>query len=205
MGVNSSFKRMMEQFLRPRDKPLRSPLVKVIILADKLMVNSTKPSNRIHPLSILAAVVVAGLLFLLGYVLILMVNGKNASNLPPNPAQALTIIPAYTETPVVIVPTSMASATPDAPVLLPSGVIGIGAYVKVGRTEGAGLRIRADASTSAEIRFIAYDDEVFKVIGGPIQANNYTWWQMEALYDKNRSGWSVDSFLDVVDLLTPTP
>ena len=169
------------------------------------MVNSTKPSNRIHPLSILAAVVVAGLLFLLGYVLILMVNGQNSPNSQPNPAQALTIIPAYTETPIVIVPTSMATPTPDAPVLLPSGVIGIGVYVKVGRTEGAGLRIRADASTSAEIRFIAYDDEVFKVIGGPIQANNYTWWQMEALYDKNRSGWSVDSFLDVVDLLTPTP
>ncbi len=169
------------------------------------MVNSTKPSNRIHPLSILAAVVVAGLLFLLGYVLILMVNGKNASNLPPNPAQALTIIPAYTETPIVTAPTSMATPTPDAPVLLPSGVIGIGAYVKVGRTEGAGLRMRAEASTNAEVRFMAMDDEVFRVIGGPIQANNYTWWQMEALYDKNRSGWSVDSFLDVVDLLTPTP
>lgn len=173
------------------------------------MVNSTKPSNRIHPLSILAAVVVAGLLFLLGYVLILMVGAKNPSatspNDPSNPSLALTIIPAYTETPIVIMPTSMASATPDAPVLLPSGVIGIGAYVKVGRTEGAGLRIRADASTNAEIRFIAYDDEVFKVIGGPIQANNYTWWQMEALYDKTRSGWSVDSFLDVVDLTTPTP
>lgn len=169
------------------------------------MVNSTKPSNRIHPLSVLAAVVVAGLLFLLGYVLILMVKGQDSPNSQPNPAQALTIIPAYTETPIVIVPTSMATATPGPPVLLPSGVIGIGAYVKVGRTEGVGLRMRADASTSAEIRFTALDDEVFLVIGGPVQANNYTWWQIEALYDKNRAGWSVDSFLDVVDLRTPTP
>ena len=169
------------------------------------MVNSPNPSNRIHPLSILAAVIVAGLLFLLGYVLILMINGQNSPNPQPNPAQALTIIPAYTETPIVIVPTSAATATPEAPVLLPSGVIGIGAYVKVGRTEGAGLRMRAEASTSAEIRFTAMDDEVFLVIGGPVQADNYTWWQIEASYDKTRSGWSVDSFLDVVDLRTPTP
>lgn len=169
------------------------------------MVNSSKSSNRIHPLSILAAVIVAGLLFLLGYTLILMLGGEDSPSAQPNPSQAITIIPAPTETPIVIVPTSMATPTPEAPMILPSGVIGVGVYVKVGRTEGAGLRMRAEASTAAEIRFMAMDDEVFKVIGGPVQSDNYTWWQIEASYDKNRTGWSVDSFLDVVDLTTPTP
>lgn len=169
------------------------------------MVNSSKSSNRIHPLSVLAAVIVAGLLLLLGYVLILMVGRENAPGEQPQPSQVITIIPAPTETKIVIVPTSGATATPEAPVLLPSGVIGVGVYVKVGRTEGIGLRMRAEASTSADVRFIAMDEEVFKVIGGPAQSDNYTWWQIEAPYDKNRSGWSVDSFLDVVDLTTPTP
>jgi hypothetical protein len=180
-------------------------MVKDIILLDKLMVNSSKSSNRIHPLSILAALLVAALLLLLGYVLILMVGKENAPTEQPQPSQAITIIPAPTETPIVIMPTAIATSIPDAPVLLPSGVIGVGAYVKVGRTEGVGLRMRAEASTSAEIRFTAMDDEVFQVIGGPLQADNYTWWQIEAPYDKNRSGWSVESFLDVVDLTTPTP
>jgi hypothetical protein len=192
-------------FPEPADNPVRSDKVKVIILSDKLMVNSPKSSNRIHPLSVLAAVIVAGLLLLLGYVLILMVGKENTPGKQPQPSQAITIIPAPTETKIVIVPTSGATATPEAPVLLPSGVIGVGVYVKVGRTEGIGLRMRAEASTSADVRFIAMDEEVFKVIGGPVQSDNYTWWQIEAPYDKNRSGWSVDSFLDVVDLTTPTP
>ena len=169
------------------------------------MVNLPKSSNRIHPLSILAAVIVAGLLFLLGYVLILLVGGEDSPGAQPNPSQSITIIPAPTETPIVIMPTPGPTPTPEAPVLLPSGVIGVGVYVKVGRTEGSGLRMRAEASTSADIRFIAMDEEVFQVIGGPVQADNYTWWQIEASYDKNRSGWSVDSFLDVVDLSTQTP
>lgn len=169
------------------------------------MVNSSNSSKRIHPLSILAAVIVAGLLFLLGYVLILMVGRDKSPDEQPQPSQAITIIPAPTETSVVIVPTDLASPTPEAPVLLPAGVIGVGAYVKVGRTEGTGLRMRAEPSTAADIRFVAMDEEVFKIIGGPVQSNDYTWWQMEAPYDATRSGWSVDSFLDVVDLTTPTP
>lgn len=179
-------------------------LVKVIILLIKLMVNSPKSSNRIHPLSVVAAVIVAGLLLLLAYVLILMVGREKAPGEQPQPSQAITIIPAPTETPIVILPTAMATPTSGAPVL-PMGVIGVGVYVKVGRTEGTGLRMRAEASTAADIRFIAMDEEVFKVIGGPVQADDYTWWQIEAPYDKNRSGWSVESFLDVVDLTTPTP
>lgn len=169
------------------------------------MSHSSRPSNRIHPLSILAALFVAGLLLLLAYVLILMGGGSRQQPDGSQAGQLVTIIPAPTETPVVIAPTAAPTATPDASMLLPSGAIGLGAYVKVERTEGAGLRVRAEANTSAGVRFIAMDDEVFKVIGGPVQANNYTWWQVEAPYDSTRTGWSVDSFLKVIDQVTPAP
>lgn len=161
--------------------------------------------NRIHPFSVVAALIVAGLLFLLVYVLVLMVGNTNSQGSQAQPSQAITVIPAPTETPIIRLPTPATTPTTEAANWLPSGVIGVGAYVKVERTEGAGLRMRTEASTSADVRFIAMDEEVFLVIGGPVQANNYTWWQIEAPYDKNRSGWSVDSFLDVVELTTPTP
>lgn len=169
------------------------------------MSNSSRPSRRIHPLSIFAAIFVAGLLLLLAYVLILMGSGTGRQADKPQAGQFVTIIPAPTETPVVIELTAALTATPEAPMILPSGTVGVGAYVKVGRTEGAGLRVRAEASTSADVRFIAMDEEVFKVVGGPVQANNYTWWQVEAPYDSARTGWAVDTFLEVISQLTPTP
>ncbi len=65
--------------------------------------------------------------------------------------------------------------------------------------------MRAAAGTNAEINFLAMDDEVFKVVGGPEVSDGYTWWQLEAPLDQNRSGWAAEDFLMVFNLNTPTP
>jgi len=48
------------------------------------------------------------------------------------------------------------------------------------------------------------DDEVFLVVGGPVEADGYTWWQLRAPYDQTRTGWSAQDFLDLIELATPT-
>jgi hypothetical protein len=65
--------------------------------------------------------------------------------------------------------------------------------------------MRAAPGTGAEINFLAMDDEVFKVVGGPEVSDGYTWWQLEAPLDQNRSGWAAESYLMVFSLGTPTP
>jgi exonuclease III len=49
------------------------------------------------------------------------------------------------------------------------------------------------------------DAEAFLVIGGPVEQDGYTWWQLEAPYDKNRTGWSADAFLSPLEDVSPTP
>ena len=164
-----------------------------------------KPAkNRIHPLSIVAAILFAAALLGLVYLILQLTNP--APNVPGEvPTAKLTLIPAptHTHTPP---PTSIIStAIPTPGAVLPPGTIGVGAYVKVGRTQGAGLRMRAEPGTDAAVDFVAMDDEVFLVVGGPVEADGYTWWQLSAPYDQTRTGWSAQDFLDLIELATPTP
>lgn len=164
-----------------------------------------KPSrSRIHPLSVIAALFLAAALLGLVY-LLLRLAGKTPDVSTERPTAAITIIPAPTHTQVVALPTVVNQATPTSVVVLPPDTIGVGVYVKVGRTEGVGLRMRAEPGTDSEVHFIAMDDEVFLVVGGPIEMDAYTWWQLKAPYDENRIGWSAESFLDLVVFTTPTP
>ena len=61
------------------------------------------------------------------------------------------------------------------------------------------LRLRANPGTDADVNFIAAELEVFRVIGGPIQTGDYTWWQLIAPYDENRQGWAASDFLRVIE------
>jgi hypothetical protein len=65
--------------------------------------------------------------------------------------------------------------------------------------------MRAEPGTDAAVDFVAMDDEVFLVVGGPVEADGYTWWQLSAPYDQTRTGWSAQDFLDLIELATPTP
>lgn len=164
---------------------------------------ASKP--KIHPLAYLGALLFAALLLGLGYIF-LRLGGLQAQVVqttltPP----ALTILPAPTETPITIIPTSIFTPTPTPELGPPPGIMGIGAYAKVSNTGGAGLRIRQSATTDSLTQFIAMDEEVFKIIGGPVDSNGFTWWQLEANYDKNRTGWAAEEYLTLINLPTPTP
>ncbi len=107
----------------------------------------------------------------------------------------VTLIPAPTLTPRVANPTRTPTPTPTSIFFLPEGVVGVGIYVQVTGTGGAGLRIRKEPGLGSEVIFSAMDSEMFLVIDGSVVADGYTWWHVEAPYDRNRNGWSAADFL----------
>ena len=159
--------------------------------------------SGIQLVSIVAAFLLAGAIFGLGYLLFKIAIPRESAPAEKPPVYQVTLIPAPTHTPTAYLPTEVPTATPSVSIL-PEGVLGIGAYVKVTGTQGLGLRMRADAGTDAAINFLAMDEEVFKVIGGPLVNGDYTWWQLEAPYDATRAGWAAETFLEVIVLATPT-
>ena len=153
-----------------------------------------KPSIKsiFNPITILTAVIL-----LIGMILIVVVFiffGRNPATSTSGPLE-MTLIPAPTLTPKPIDPTRTPTATPTSIFFLPEGVIGVGIYVQVTGTGGAGLRMRGEPGLSTPINFSAMDSEVFLVIDGPVSADGYTWWHLEAPYDQNRNGWSAADFL----------
>jgi hypothetical protein len=78
------------------------------------------------------------------------------------------------------------------------GEFSLGSYVQITGTGGNGLRLRENPGTEAPVKFIAAESEVFRVIGGPVQDGNYTWWQLTAPYDSLRQGWAAGGFLSAI-------
>ncbi len=139
------------------------------------------------------AVIITALLS--GFIILILyyfhpVREMSQSSLQP----VFTIIPAKTLTPVVTMPAVITpSVTP-----VPPGEIGIGVYVRVSGTNGQGLRLRAKPGISNPMLFLGMDSEVFQVKDGPQKADNFTWWYLQAPYDKNRSGWAVQDYLTLL-------
>ncbi len=105
----------------------------------------------------------------------------------------LTVIAAPTAT---VNPT--ATATPSGTTTPPPGQIGIGGYVQISGTEGAGLRIHSAPGLNTDTVFRGEEAETFQVTDGPQQADGYTWWRIVAPYDSTRAGWAASDFLAVV-------
>lgn len=135
----------------------------------------------------------------------LILAGLAALFLGHQPAASGAVVPdvtriaAPTQTPQNVEPTPFPTPTATSLFFLPDGVIGVGAYVQVAGTEGAGLRMRSDPGLDGEVHFTALDSEVFLVIEGPVEADGYTWWRLEAPYDQNRRGWSAGDFLTPIE------
>lgn len=145
-----------------------------------------------NPITLVTTVILLiGLVLVTVVILFLGRNpGPRAVALPE-----MTMIPAPTLTPKPPDPTRTPTPTPTSIFFLPEGVIGVGIYVQVTGTGGAGLRMRGDPGLSGPINFSAMDSEVFLVIDGPVETDGYTWWHLEAPYDQNRNGWSAADFL----------
>jgi Bacterial SH3 domain len=73
-------------------------------------------------------------------------------------------------------------------------VIIIGATVIVNSDS---LNIRKDAGLSQTLLTTAVKGDRFKVIGGPKQADNLTWWNIQDTVDPTRVGWAAGDYLDV--------
>lgn len=165
--------------------------------------NTSKP--RIHPAAYIGAVLFAALLLGLGTLYLRIIGQQMEITQNTLTPAAVTVLPAPTETPLSILPTVIVTPTPTPVLGLPPGVFGVGAYAKVSNTGGAGLRIRQEPSTEALTQFIAMDEEVFEVIGGPVDKSGFTWWQLSAHYDKKRTGWAAEEYLTLINLATPAP
>ncbi len=97
---------------------------------------------------------------------------------PPTPTQEL----AQTAEPE-------ASGT-EQPTQVP---LSIGDTATVCCTGGTGLRMRSDAGTGHPVVKMLTEDKVVEVVGGPQEANGYTWWQVRD--EVGTSGWVASEFL----------
>ena len=145
-------------------------------------------SGLVNFWTVAGAIAVAGCLLLSTLVSIGWLNARKA---PPQgfvPAD-LTIIPPSTLTPSpTTVPTFAVTSTPE-------GQIGVGAYVQITGTGGAGLRIRKDPGQNGETVFLGEEEETFLVKDGPKDADGHTWWYLVAPYDQTRAGWAAADYL----------
>jgi hypothetical protein len=73
--------------------------------------------------------------------------------------------------------------------------IGIGATV---RTIAEALNLRAEPSTSANSLAQLSEGIELLVIGGPEEADDYTWWQVQGIEDESIQGWLASDFLEFV-------
>jgi len=141
--------------------------------------------------TVLGALLVAGCLLVFTLVSIGWTSARQAPPLGFVPAD-LTIIPPSTATPLPS-PTPLPAGTST-----PIGQIGIGAYVQITGTEGAGLRIRREPGQGGDTVFLGEESETFRVKDGPQQADGYMWWYLVAPYDENRAGWAAADYLAAV-------
>jgi hypothetical protein len=108
----------------------------------------------------------------------------------------VTIIPAPSATPA---PAATATFDPYAPTPTTAPVgIGIGTYVQISGTQGAGLRIRSQPGLQGKQLFLGFDTEVYTVIDGPRELDGYTWYDLAAINDQTRAGWAASNFLTVI-------
>jgi hypothetical protein len=152
---------------------------------------------------VVAALIIAGV-GLCASLIYILVARPGAQ--PPNPAavaseaSALTVIPAPTPTPLP--PTPTRTPLPSTPTVSPTagpGEIAVGVYVQISNTGAEGLNIRAEAGLTAAVVFSGFDDEVFLVSDGPVEADGHTWWKLTASYDSARSGWAAADYLAVIE------
>lgn len=149
----------------------------------------------------LLAAVGASAGFLVG--LILIVVGGALRNMahgtsPSTPVLTVVAIPSPTPTVPAYTPAPTDTPQPTSVAVPTSAIgrpIGTGTLVEVFGTEGDGLRIRQAPSLTAEVLLSGLDSEVFEVVGGPVEADGFRWWNLQNPYDSSKMGWAVEDFL----------
>ena len=150
--------------------------------------NPNRQPGLLNLWTALGALLVAVCLLLVTLIAIGWTSVRQSPPLGFVPAD-LTIIPPSTHT-----PPATETALP-AGTATPVGGIGIGAFVQITGTEGAGLRIRREPGQAGQTEFLGEEEETFVVKDGPRTADGYTWWYLEAPYDETRAGWAAADYL----------
>lgn len=135
-------------------------------------------------------------------ILVLVFNQSGAEfSPPPVVTAAMTVIPAPVTATPTSTPTVMVSPTPTREDIPPdnSDTISIGGYVEIFGTEGDGLRIRSEPGTGSQVLLLGLESEVFQVIEGPTQADEYVWWRIQAPYDETIQGWAASNYLRTIE------
>jgi hypothetical protein len=128
---------------------------------------------------------------------------RPAANLLAVPTSTLTIItPTVTPfVPPTATPYIAPSATPPPTAGSASaggGVSGyaVGSKVKVFDTGGGGLNMRDNPTTKGALLRKLPEGSVYEIVGGPRDADGYTWWQLKDPAD-GVTGWGAQRFLQV--------
>lgn len=149
-------------------------------------------------LRVVGGAIVLGTL-LAGSVLAALWFTRPQTQIDDHPTAVMEVIPFSTVTPSPsVTPSPQPSPTNAAGIPPAPGDIRLGALVQVSGTGGDGLRIRSTPGLQGSIRFLGLEAEVFRVTDGPEQADGFSWWLVEALYDPTLSGWAVSNYLLVV-------
>lgn len=150
----------------------------------------------LNPITLLTTIILLAGLVLVGLAAIFLGRSEEP---PAEVTPVLTMIAAPTQTPEPTLAPSTPTPSEPTVIVLPEGEIGVGIYVQVSGTDGAGLRMRSEPGLNGMVNFTALDSEAFLVIDGPVEADGYTWWHLEAPYDQTRNGWSAGDFLSPIE------
>jgi hypothetical protein len=115
-------------------------------------------------------------------------EGPALSPLPGGEAEVTPTPMMVQNTPVPLIST---------PTLVPAvpAEIAIGVYVKVSDTKGNDLSFRGGPSVNyARLKIVA-EGSVLKVLDGPVEADDYVWWQLQDVSD-GMVGWAVADYLE---------
>ena len=136
-------------------------------------------------------------------ILVIGVFSRGTSYANPQEEPILTVVSRTTSTPQVeLLPTSTAGPelppTPTPPEL-PEREFDHGELVSIYGTGGDGLRLRRSPDLDAAVGFLGLENEVFRVIDGPVDNDGYIWWYLVNPYEGSKSGWAVANYLRSAD------
>ena len=100
-----------------------------------------------------------------------------------------------TPNPVMVQSTPVPAPPTPTPVPAVPAEIAIGIYVKVSGTGGSDLSFRNGPSPNyARLKIVA-EGSVLRVLDGPVEADDYVWWQLQDVSD-GVVGWAVADYLE---------
>ncbi len=164
-----------------------------------------KPQARrrrlaLPPWALLAALVAVVILLCVG--LVLIVRAIRGNDDRPTATPLATVTSAAAPSATVPLVTASPAVTPTDTVVLPGvtpadtpgpGGIRPGALVVVQGTQGAGLNLREQPSTTGKVAGKAREGTVLTVLEGPTEADDYVWWKLRA--PDGAEGWGAANWL----------